>query len=1155
MDPEIKASNTNEPSLESLVKCFERQVAKTPSAIACIEGSRTITYAELNEQANQLALYLRESGVSPRTAVGLCVSRSIEAIIGIVGIIKSDGVVVPLDPSLPLLRLQHIISEAQVALVLSSQQTKIILSDIMESQIILDDLPQQIKRYSTGNLSYNSMQHDIGYILYTSGSTGTPKGILIEQGSIINLVINQPYITLTSEHSIMHLANLGLDAALFEIWGALLNGAKLVIIEQLNLLDFAIFKDILSSQNKTCCFINTFLFEKMVKDDPGFFRGCETVLFGGEACHSKMIKDYTSQSDLSNLPNNLIHVYGPTECTTFTTYYKIPHADNHETIPIGIPLEQVSVYLLDEKLKPVSKGKVGEIYIGGKGVARGYVNAPELTQQSFIEKSGERLYKSGDRAKKLADGLLEYQGRIDSQIKMSGYRVEPAEIEQCLEEIPDVEKAFVALEVNHQEEKELTAYLTLSKNSIRMLYNGPCQIKWEDEQIEAVKVVDLSQGGISLSGINRRTIYRENVSIFLKEISGKAELKGEVIWQANQVVGVHFLETNLKISQYIDKLYKETHDVIEQHRNFKAILEKKLPYYMVPMKYIVLSSFPLSKNGKIDRNELQKIYELQKGKYSVISQKEEAQSVSDEILMQLWREVLSVPNIGRGENFLDKREQPLLLTKILIKLKKYYHAAISFHDFFSNPMVSQLAALIGNDLEKSEYEPIRPISRNQHIRLSYAQERIWVQENGKQRAKNSQFNIPVIIELKGPLVIPVLQKAFEQLEQRHSILRTIYALDSQGKPYQHVEKDQRVQLKVINLSLTDKIDENVIQDLIEEESKLPFSLNRGPLYRVVVIELTENRKMILMTFHQSILDKPSISILGSDLSELYNANVEERDAQLPNLPIQYLDYSVWQHSELSHDKPYYQKLIHYWKNRLQGAPPLLSLPLDFSRPHDVSWTAGTKHFTIDKKLFSSLKGLSNNARCTLYMTLFGAFYAFLYQLSGISDIVIGTPFANRNRNEIENLIGLFDNSLPIRVVASDATSYSTLLEDVKAIFLEAYEHQDLPFECLVNEYSFDKNLNIHPLFQVMFIYQDLQSPECIFNRSQVDRLEDIKLPFTPFDIMMDLEETADEIQGTIRYSSVLFKEETIERWTKEWIYLLQVICSNHQVKLSELVKK
>jgi amino acid adenylation domain-containing protein len=1155
LDPEIKASDTNEHTFESLAKSFERQVAKTPSAIACIEGNRTITYAELNEQANQLSLYLRESGVHPRTAVGLCVSRSIEAIIGIMGIIKSDGIIVPLDPSLPLVRLQHIISEAQVALVLSSQQTKMILSDIMESLIILDDLPQHVKMYPTDNLSYNSMQHDIGYIMYTSGSTGTPKGILIEQGSITNLVLNQPYITLTSEHSIMHLANLGFDTALFEIWGALLNGAKLVIIEQINLLDFEIFKDILSSHNKTCCFINTFLFERMIKDDPGFFRGCETVLFGGEACHSKIIKGYISQSEVSNLPKNLIHVYGVTECTTFTSFYKIPHTDNHETIPIGIPLDHVSVTVLDEKLKPVSKGKVGEIYVGGKGLARGYVNAPELTQQSFIEKSGERLYKTGDRAKKLADGLLEYQGRVDSQIKISGYRAEPAEVERCLEEIPDVEKAFVVLEINHHEEKELTAYLTLSKNSIRMFYNGPCQIKWEDEQIESVKVMDLSQGGISISGINRRTIYRENVSIILKDISGKAELKGEVIWQANKVLGVHFLEGNPKISQYIEKSYKETHEVIEQHRNFKAILEKKLPYYMVPMKYIVLSSFPVLKNGQIDRNELQKIYELQKGKYSVISPKEEAQSLSAEILMQLWREVLSVPNIGRGESFLDKSEQPLLLTKILIKLKKYYHATISFHDFFSNPMVSQLATLIGNELEKSQYEPILPILRNQHIRLSYAQEGIWALENDKHRAKNSQFNIPVIIELKGALTISALQKAFEQLEQRHSILRTVYTLDSKGKPYQHEVKDQRVQLKVINLSSTDKVDKDVIQGLVLEESKLRFSLNRGPLYRVVVIELTEDKKIILMTFHRSIFDKSSISILGADLSELYTANVEGREASLPHLPIQYLDYSVWQRSELSHDKPYYQKLIHYWKNRLEGAPLLLSLPLDFSRPQDLNWSAGTKHFTIDKKLFSSLKGLSTNARCTLYMTLFGAFYSFLYQLSGINDIVIGALFANRNRNEIENLIGLFNNPLPIRVVASDTTSYSKLLEDVKTIFLEAYEHQDLPFECLVKEYGLDKKLNIHPLFQAMFIYQDLQSPECIFNRSQVDRLEDIELPFTPFDIMMNLEEAAEEILGTIRYSSELFKEETIERWIKEWIYLLQVICSNHQVKLSELGKK
>lgn len=1131
----------------SLAQLFEKQVKQSPMAVACVHGDKKITYQTLNEEANQLAAYLRERGVGHETLVAINGTRSIECIIGILAIIKAGGAYVPLDPSNPPFRMGMILRDLQAKFILTTQTPNLFLQQTSAAIIRLDELPLKIKENSTENLPHENNKYGLAYILYTSGKTGKPKGVMIEEHSIINLVKEQPYINISQENSMMHVSNLAFDAAAFEIWGALLNGARLIIVDQSSLLNFSDFKYLLTQHTNTFCFLTSRLFEKMVTQDPEQFKGCEQIMFGGEECNSKIVRSYLAQQT-TNLPKRLVYMYGPTECTTFSTYYDISAEEKDESIPIGQPLNNVTVYIMDPKLKSVEKGKLGELFIGGMGVARGYYNQPEETQLHFIEINGNRLYRTGDQVKITENDQISYHGRMDEQLIIDGFRVEPSEIEQLLHDVPDVEKSVVTMEQEKNGKQVLTAYLTISKKLIRLLYTGKCQVKWGDDQLTDVKVVDLSHGGICLSGINHKTVYKEKISILLPELLDE-EVIGEVIWQSKKVLGVHFLEQIKKIDKYIDKHFKENCEIIPQHRNFTTILKKRLPDYMIPEKYIVLSNFPLLRNGKIDKDALRKIYESSNNAALSTSDKDDVQSVSEEIMMQLWREVLSVPNVSRDDNFFQLGGHSLLATKILSKLKKSYHATISIQDFFSNPMLSQLAILVGRDLDKSQYEPIVPVSRGNHAPLSFTQEMIW---SYVQRLPNAAlFNTGVIVRLSGEINNGHLQYALEKLKERHEILNTVYNIDSNGVAFQKVIVEQPLAFKSIEIK-EKNLSEIEISDIAKKECEKPFELEKGPLFRVVHIRLNTDENVLVFNMHSSITDGWSLGVLGRDFSEYYNASFEKREPNLPILPIQFIDYAVWQRSELSTDKPYFIDLMSFWKKHLIDSSLNFTLPTDFARPKIMSYLVGRVQFTIDKKLTSSLRGLSINAQCTLYMTLFTAFYSLLSQISGKKDIIIGTPTANRNRTEVDNLIGCFANTLPIRVSSELNIPFSKLLQEVKRILVECYQHQDLPFSELVNGVSSSENAGLHPIFQVMFVMQNAIDKEFKLKENTVKQVKDIPLSHSLFELCMDLEEKDNEVEGYIQYPVDLFKEETIKLWNQKWLVLLQHISSNHQVKLNEL---
>ncbi|BAY78313.1 McnE protein [Nostoc linckia NIES-25] len=461
---EWNATQTDYPHDKSIHQLFEEQVQRTPDAIAVEFENEQLTYHQLNCRANSLAHYLKSLGVGADRLVGICVERSLEMVVGILGILKAGGAYVPLDPEYPQERLQFMLTETQVKVLLTQEQLLASLPQHQALVLCLDSDWQIISQESQESLNSTVGAESLAYVTYTSGSTGTPKGVIVTHQAVNRLVVNTNYIQLTASDRVAQAANIAFDAATFEIWGALLNGAVLVIITKSVLLSPQEFATSLRHYEVSVLFLTTALFNQLASLVPQVFSSLRYLLFGGEAVDPQWVREILDKG----APQHLLHVYGPTENTTFSSWYLVEDlAQTAITIPIGRPIANTQIYILDQHLQPVPVGVAGELYLGGAGLARGYLNRPELTNEKFIpnpfDAGASRLYKTGDLVRYLPDGNIEYIGRIDNQVKIRGFRIELGEIETVLSQHEDVQVSCVIVHEDTPGEKRLVAYVVPPK--------------------------------------------------------------------------------------------------------------------------------------------------------------------------------------------------------------------------------------------------------------------------------------------------------------------------------------------------------------------------------------------------------------------------------------------------------------------------------------------------------------------------------------------------------------------------------------------------------------------------------------------------------------------------------------------------------------------
>ncbi|MEO0968652.1 MAG: amino acid adenylation domain-containing protein [Cyanobacteria bacterium J06639_18] len=1035
---------------------FAQQVEKTPDAVAVVCEEKQLTYKELNERANQLANYLRTLGVDSNVLVGISVDRSLEMVVGLLAILKAGGAYVPLDPTYPRERLSLMLSDAQVSVLLTQQHLVHRLPEQEVKQVCLDTDWEIIQGHSSENPISNGTPESVAYVIYTSGSTGKPKGVMVPHRGVNRLILNTDYVQINSSDVIAQVSNCSFDAATFEIWGALLNGARLVIVSRDIVLSPQKFAICIQEQKLGVMFLTAALFNQMAKEVPTAFQSMRYLLVGGEALDPRWIKKVL----LHGAPENLLNGYGPTENTTFSVCYRIEQVPPGAiAVPIGRPIANTQAYILDKNLQPVPVGVPGELYLGGDGLALGYLNRPELNREKFINNPfdsshSQKLYKTGDLVKYLPDGNIEFINRIDNLVKIRGFRIELGEIEAVLQQHPKVCDGVILVREEQPGEKRIVGYVVLHQEGIT---------------------------------------------------------------------------------------------TVNEIRRF---LQEKLPEYMVPSTFVVLESFPLNPNGKLDRRALPApdTYASNGGEDTY----QAPRTPTEELVAAVWLEVLGV-KVGTDINFFEAGGHSLLATQIMSRLQKTFAVELPLQYLFQYPTIAQLSECIdktrlsnNSSTSTPEIPVIEVVPRNKNLPLSFAQQRLWFLD--RLEGGSSTYNVPAALQLTGSLDPIALEQSLAVIAQRHETLRTTFKMVD-DYPVQAIADSIEIPLPVMDLQSTPAEEQtNRVQQLILEVAAKPFDLANGSLLRVSLLRLNEQSHVLVLVMHHVICDGWSMGIFLSELSALYAGYTNGKPASLPELPVQYADFASWEQQYLQ--GKVMETNLSYWKQQLANLPTL-ELPSNRSRPSVQTFHGTRQNLTLPTDLTTEIKALSNREGTTLFMTLVAAFDTLLYCYTGQDDIVVGTDVANRNRLETEGIIGFFVNQLVLRTDVSGNPSFRDLLGRVRQVTLGAYDHQDMPFDQLVAALNPERDPSRTPLFQSKFVLQNAPMPALELADLNLSIVE-IDDGTAKFDLLLTLWETEEGLKGNLEYSTDLFDSATIARMLADYESILRTIVAQPQIKLQEL---
>ena len=1055
------------PREKSVGEVFEEVVREYGEKVAVVYEGEEVRYEELNRRANQVGRYLRKRGVRRETRVGVCMGRSVELIVVLVGIVKAGGAYVPLDGSNPGERLSYMMKDGGVEVLVVGEEEEGRVEEGEYEKVVWEREREEMEREGVENLEGGGGGggEELLYIMYTSGSTGEPKGVGVRHQGVVRLVRNSEYVELGSGEVILQYAPVTFDAATFEIWGALLNGGKLKVFPRYRATVEEL-REWVEKEGVTTLWLTAGLFHQMVEGGewPRSMRKVRQLLAGGDVLSGKHVRKFLRESEGCRLING----YGPTENTTFSACGQVERVEEGERVPLGRPIGNSQVYVLDEEMRRVGVGEEGELYLGGDGLARGYWERPEQTAERFVpnpygKRGGERLYRSGDMGRWREDGQLEFGGRKDQQVKLRGYRIELEEIEEVLKKREWVKEAVVVMRGEVEEEKRLVAYVVR----------------------EGGKVGEVGEGGEG-------------------ERSGWEELR--------------------------------------------KYAGERLPEYMVPGQYVELEEMPLTGNGKIDRKRLREGTEEEEGRRQRGGGGEGPRTVTETLLAGIWSEVLQVEGVGVEDDFFQLGGHSLLATQIISRIRDTFGVSLSLRRFFEQADIASVAAIIENEMKMGVPLQAPPLCRRagQKEAVSFAQQRLWFW--CQLEPDTPIYNIPLVLRMKGHLNAPALERAINAIIGRHAVLRTTFS-EAAGAPVQIIHESCAVAMRFADLTGVPFDDSREqLNRLVPEETRIPFDLTQGPLLRMLLVTLSAEEYVFVLTMHHVVGDGWSLAVFTRELASIYKAYVSDSAPDLPELPVQYADYAVWQREWFRGEV--LESQLAYWRTQLADLPRL-ALPIAQRQERLPDYTAGEHRFHLGRELTDRLRALSQRENVTLFMTLLGAFQTLLFRYTGQSDFAVGSPIAGRNQRAVEDLIGFFVNTLVLRADLSGNPSFREVLRRVRQRALEAYTNQELPFEKLVEELSPERDLGSSPLFQVYFILQN--APAAAWDLSGLNvNLEELELQNAHFELTLIFTETRAGLRGRISYRKGLFHAAAIRRMAAHLETLLQDACARPETPILAL---
>ncbi|MEU7876514.1 amino acid adenylation domain-containing protein, partial [Dactylosporangium sp. NPDC049140] len=1001
------------------------ELVRPSDAIAVVSGGESWTFAEVVSRSNRLAHLLRSVGVGPESVVGLATDAGADFVVAVLAVWAAGGAYVTLDGSQPAQRSAFMLAEAGVSVLVGTADR---IGDLPVGRlrtVLLDDPLLQVMPDTVLGTAVSHLDR-VAYVMFTSGSTGRPKAVQVTHRGLLNYVTGVP--------SRLGIGEPGRSYALLQppttdfgntmLFTALTTGGCLHFVDPAIVTD----PDL----------VDAYLTEHAidyVKIVPSHLMGlgvsrvrpARALILGGEATPVEVARE---------LAGRAANHYGPTETTVGVATVRLTDEVLHgAVVPIGAPLPNIRLHVLDRSLRPVPVGVRGELYVGGAGLARGYRGRPELTAERFVAaEGGLRLYRTGDVVVRRPDGLIAFLGRVDDQVKVRGYRIEPGEVRAALLAHPAVTGAVVVADG-----QRLVGYLVPS-------------------------------------------------------------------------------------------------DEMPSVGSLRAFLAGRLPEHMIPAVFVELTAIPLTANGKLDRAALpapdQSRPELAGGFVAPATP-------AEELLAGVWGEVLGVDRVGVHDNFFELGGHSLLATQVVSRVRAVFGVELPVAALFDEPTIAGLAVAVEGASPGTNVAPIVPVSRDEPLPLSFAQQRLWFL--AQLEPDSIEYHTPVALRLPGELDATALQAALGGLVARHEVLRTRLVADSDGVPRQVVDPATAFDLPFVDLSgAADPV--AAAEAWLAADRRVAFDMAAGPLFRATLLRIRADEHVLAIAKHHVVSDEWSADILRRELAALYAG------AELDPLPVQYADFAVWQRQWLTGEVLDAQ--LGFWRARLADAP-VLELPADRPRP-SVRSAAGTRvEFQLPAELVDGLREVARAAGVSMFMTVFGVLTVLLGRYSGQDDIVVGTPIANRNRAETEGLIGFFVNTLALRTDLSGDPTFTELLGRVRAETLAAYAHQDVPFEQLVDELGVERHRSRSPIFQVLFNYfTDTGTPSDTLTVAEDGADEYV---IGGVDLRFILAEQDGGLAGTVEYSTALFDRERMQRLAAHFAELASAVVQDSDVRLSSVV--
>jgi amino acid adenylation domain-containing protein len=999
--------------------------------VAVVCGERQWTHATVQRRAGSLARRLRALGVGAEARVGLYLERSPEMVAAILGVLRAGAAYVPVDPGYPAERNRFVLRDAGAACLLVTPGLEPTLPAGLGIPLVFvgEDEDESLGRDAQPEPWPAVDPEQAAYVLYTSGSTGRPKGVVVAHRALLGFLRSMAERPgLGADDVLVAVTSLAFDIAGLELLLPLLAGGRVVIASRGEAADGERLAELIDRHRATALQATPATWRMLLA--AGWPRdGRRTALAalcGGEALPRDLA------AELAPRVAALWNLYGPTETTIWSAVERVAGdlAGQPDPVSIGRPIAETELLVLDDALGSMPVGVPGELYIGGAGLARGYLGRPALTAASFVpdprpERPGARLYRTGDRARRLADGRLAFLGRRDQQLKVRGFRIEPGEIEAALRRHPGVAAAAVVMS--------------------------------------------------RAAGEGRLVAF---------------------------VVPAHPQDPPAAAS-------------LRQH------LQGLVPDPMLPAGFAFLAELPLTPNGKLDRAAL-----ASAPVHAALPDAPRAapRTATEALLVELWRPLLGLAEIGVDDDFFALGGHSLLAAQAVSALRRATGAELPLRALFESPTVAGLAARVDAARPSPPARQVVAIPRTprgEELPLSSGQQRLWFLD--RLQPGSAGYTLAAGLRLRGPLRAEALGWALAELVRRHEALRTRFEVGEDGRVRGRLDVPPADVLSVEDLAaLPPSRREAWSLRRAHEEVRRGFDLSRSPLLRATLLRLDPADHLLVVAIPHIAADGWSLRILLGELQALYAAATTGAPAP-PEPRLQQHDVAAWQRERLAPEVV--EREVAHWRQRLAGLPPL-TLPTDSPRDRERRFRGARRRLAVSTGTVAGMRRLAREADCTLFAVVVACLDVLLRHHAGQTDVAVGIDVARRDHPELAGVVGYLADQLVLRTSLAGNPTLRQLVGRVQQASLDAQEHQDLPFEVLVQELRQARDLAHTPLFEVKVAYQE-GSGEPRMAGLEVEPVE-LFAGETKFDLTLFVEAERDRLDAILEYDADLFAAPAVD---------------------------